>query len=78
MQTEVTAGQAARKIVGISRKEHGDVIVLATQGRSDLECFWLGSVETQILLDAEQPVLLVPTREDAGRELLGEEHWLPS
>lgn len=78
VQTEVAGGQAARKIVGISRKKHGDVIVLTTQGRSDLECFWLGSVSTQILLDAEQPVLLVPTREDAGRISLGEEHWLPS
>ncbi len=62
----------------ISSEKHGDVIVLKTQRWSDLECFWLGSVETQILQDAEQPVLLVPTREDAGRVLLGEEHWLPS
>jgi nucleotide-binding universal stress UspA family protein len=78
VQTEVAGGHVARKIVRISSEKHGDVIVLTTQGRSDLECFWLGSVSTQILLDAEQPVLLVPTREDAGRKLLGEEQWLPS
>jgi nucleotide-binding universal stress UspA family protein len=78
VQTEVAGGHVARKVVRISSEKHGDVIVLATQGRSDLECFWLGSVSTQILLDAEEPVLLVPTREDAGRVLLGEEHWLPS
>ena len=78
VQTEVAGGHIARKIVGISSEKHGDVLVLAAQGRSDLECFWLGSVETQILLDAEQPVLLVPTRADGGRVLLGEEQWLPS
>jgi nucleotide-binding universal stress UspA family protein len=54
---EVRRGPAARAIAALTRPD--DVVVMATNGRSGLSRFFLGSVADEVVRRAASPVLLV-------------------
>jgi nucleotide-binding universal stress UspA family protein len=58
-QTTTIYGNAVDKILGIARKDHHDLIVVSTHGRSGLNRFMLGSVTEKVMRQAPCPVMVV-------------------
>jgi nucleotide-binding universal stress UspA family protein len=56
----VVPGEPAAEIVALAEREHADLIVLGTHGRSGLAHVLLGSVAERVLRRARCPVLAVP------------------
>jgi nucleotide-binding universal stress UspA family protein len=56
----VVPGEPATEIVALAEREHADLIVLGTHGRSGLAHVLLGSVAERVLRRARCPVLAVP------------------
>jgi nucleotide-binding universal stress UspA family protein len=59
-------GGAAHVIAEVAEREHADLIVVGTRGRTVLGGLLLGSVTQRLLHIAPCPVLAVPTRDGAG------------
>ena len=59
VSTQVRHGAAAEEIVGATREQHGDAVVMATHGRSGLPRALLGSVAERVVASSPVPVLLV-------------------
>lgn len=59
--TEVVFGHPAEMILLAANRLQGDLIVMATRGRRDLERLWLGSVAQKLVQLSTLPVLLVRT-----------------
>lgn len=57
-------GSPSRVISSVAR-DVAQVTAMATHGRGGLQRFLLGSVSDKVLRSSEQPVLLVPSREDS-------------
>jgi nucleotide-binding universal stress UspA family protein len=53
-------GEPAAEIVALAEREHADLIVLGTHGRSGLAHVLLGSVAERVLRRARCPVVVVP------------------
>ena len=56
----VATGQAYTAIVECAEKEHADMIVISSHGRSGLSRMLIGSVTDKLLRGASCPVLVVP------------------
>lgn len=59
VETRIAYGQPAEGILHCSAEADGDLIVIASHGRSGLQRFWLGSVALKVVQSAQRPVLLV-------------------
>lgn len=68
VQTKVVQGTPAESILEVSEKEHADLIVMATHGRSGLQTLWLGSVAMKVTQSSTIPVLLVRAHETNGHK----------
>ncbi|WP_395699950.1 universal stress protein [Aquabacterium sp.] len=53
------AGHAGDEIAALAAKEHFDLVVMGTHGRSTLGGVVLGSVTTRVVAHCKQPVLLI-------------------
>lgn len=53
-------GEAAHKIVDISKREEMDLIVMTSHQRKGIEKFFLGSVTEKVLMATEIPLLIIP------------------
>jgi nucleotide-binding universal stress UspA family protein len=62
--TEVRPGFAAREIV--AALQPGDLLVIASHGRSGLGRLFLGSVAEKVTREAREPVLLVRADDEGG------------
>ncbi len=60
----VVPGQAYAAISDCAEKEHADLIVLSSHGRSGLSRMLIGSVTDKLLRGASCPVLVVPARSE--------------
>jgi nucleotide-binding universal stress UspA family protein len=67
----VARGWPAEEILCVAAKEHADLIVMATHGRTGIGNFWLGSVAMKVVQRATRPVLLIRAVESKVR--VGEE-----
>jgi hypothetical protein len=56
---EIRTGHVSQEIVDFAQKNHFDLIVLGSKGRSAIADLLLGSVAQRVLATAVQPVLLV-------------------
>lgn len=63
VSTRLVDGMAAKAIVGMT--EPGDVIVMATHGRTGVRRWFIGSIAEEVLRHASVPVLLVRANEIA-------------
>jgi nucleotide-binding universal stress UspA family protein len=59
LQTLVTAGPPARKLVDLAAETNADLILVGSRGLSGVERFIMGSVSLQVCLDAPCSVLIV-------------------
>jgi nucleotide-binding universal stress UspA family protein len=64
--TQSKVGGAAHAIAEIAAREHADVIVVGTRGRTPLAGLLLGSVTQRLLHIAPCPVLAVPASSDGA------------
>nr|MDQ2997734.1 universal stress protein [Chloroflexota bacterium] len=62
VETRLAEGSPAEEILRISAAEHADLIIMATHGRSGMERLLLGSVATNVLQNADVPILLARAR----------------
>lgn len=62
-QTEVVAGDPAEEIVAAARRNHSDLICMATRGRSAIGRAFLGSVTDRVLHSCEIPMLIIRPRD---------------
>jgi nucleotide-binding universal stress UspA family protein len=60
----VVPGQPYAAISDCAEKEHADLIVLSSHGRSGLSRMLIGSVTDKLLRGASCPVLVVPARSE--------------
>lgn len=67
----VARGWPAEEILCVAAKEHADLIVMATHGRTGFANFWLGSTAMKVIQRANRPVLLIRATEAKAR--VGEE-----
>ena len=58
----VEFGASFKNIVELAEKEHVDVIVMSTHGRTGLDHMLLGSVTEKVIARAPCPVLVLPRR----------------
>jgi universal stress protein A len=63
VRTVLRRGSAYDQITALAEEEDIDVIVMASQGHSGIERFFLGSVAEKILRRAPCPVVTVPAPE---------------
>ncbi|RJR42969.1 MAG: universal stress protein [Deltaproteobacteria bacterium] len=59
LETRVTVGSPAQKILELANQEKIDLIIMATHGRKGLERTIFGSVADQIVLAAPCPVVTI-------------------
>ena len=62
VKSELLNGHPAEQILDFAEKERIDLIVIATQGRSGIQRWVLGSVADKVVNAAKQPVLLIRAR----------------
>jgi nucleotide-binding universal stress UspA family protein len=60
LRLEPLQGSPSASILSCANEERADLVVLGTNQRRGLQRLLLGSVAQQVLLDAEQDVLVVP------------------
>lgn len=60
LTTRVESGEAARVVVEIAEKDHPDLLVVGTHGRTGVRRWLIGSVAERIVQHAQCPVLTVP------------------
>ena len=70
----VEEGAASSVIVDVARKEHCDLIVMATHGRSGLGRVLLGSVADHIIHHSPCPVMVIPP-EERKQQQKGKRSW---
>jgi nucleotide-binding universal stress UspA family protein len=58
---EVVNGKADEKIIDYAEKNHFDLIIMASHGRSGITRWAMGSVADRVMRNSRVPVLLVPT-----------------
>lgn len=58
---EVANGKADEKIIDYAEKNHFDLIVMSSHGRSGITRWAMGSVADRVMRNSRVPVLLVPT-----------------
>jgi nucleotide-binding universal stress UspA family protein len=63
VETRMKYGSPEETIMTTSDEVHADLVVMTTHGRGGLKRFWLGSVATEVVRHASQPVLLVRTKQ---------------
>ena len=63
VETKVIAGLPAKAIQETAKKENVDLIALASHGHGGLASVIYGSVATDVLNHAEQPLLLIRSRD---------------
>ena len=63
VSTRLVDGIAAKAIVGVAKP--GDVIVMATHGRTGMRRWFIGSIAEEVLRHASVPVLLVRSTDSA-------------
>jgi nucleotide-binding universal stress UspA family protein len=63
VETRLTNGDPAEEILRSAERDHADLIVMATHGRSGLQQLWLGSVAIKVMHHARLPLLLVRAKE---------------
>jgi nucleotide-binding universal stress UspA family protein len=54
-------GEAALKIIEISKREKMDLLVMTSDQRKGIEKFFLGSVTEKVLMASEIPLLIIPS-----------------
>ncbi len=59
VSTQTAHGVAAQAILDAAEREHPDLVVMGTHGRTSLGRFFLGSVAERVLRSARMPVLTV-------------------
>ncbi len=59
ISTRLEVGKAAEVIVSVAEREHADLILMGTRGRSAIEEVMLGSVSHRVAANAPCPVLVV-------------------
>jgi len=62
VKAELLNGHPAEQILDFAEKQRIDLIVIATQGRSGIQRWVLGSVADKVVNAAKQPVLLIRAR----------------
>lgn len=62
VKEEVVHGAPAQKIVDVAIREHADLVVIATHGRTGLRHLLLGSVAERVMRLSSCPVLAIPWR----------------
>jgi nucleotide-binding universal stress UspA family protein len=62
VREEVDHGTPAQKIIDVAAREHVDLIVIATHGRTGLRHLLLGSVAERVIHLSSCPVLAIPWR----------------
>ncbi|MBU1626542.1 universal stress protein [bacterium] len=60
--SQVLRGDPANVIVKFTQKNHVDLIILATHGKSGMEAFWAGSVAHKVCSQCRIPLLLLPLK----------------
>ncbi len=66
VETAVLVGDAATEVVDLARRDHTDLIALATHGRSGIRRLLYGSVAEKVMHTTGTPVLLLLPHEGAG------------
>lgn len=69
MRSWLLEGDAASQIIGAAIEANSDLIVMGTNGRSDLNRLWFGSVAAAVRKDAPCPVVAVQLPNGAGWNL---------
>lgn len=69
VQAELLNGNPADKILDFAEKQHVNLIVIATHGRSGIQRWVLGSIADKVVNAAKQPVLLIRARGIPPREV---------
>ena len=69
VSTKLVGGIAAKAIVGMAKP--GDVIVMATHGRTGMRRWFVGSIAEDVLRHSSVPVLLVRATEPAPESTSG-------
>lgn len=64
VQLSVETGSPVDRIIAYAEKNHIDLIVMGTQGRSTVERMWVGSVTQGVLRRASCPVVSVQQPRD--------------
>jgi nucleotide-binding universal stress UspA family protein len=67
--TALRSGYVVDDLLLEARREHADLIVVATHGRGPLARAWLGSVADALSRQAEIPLMLVRPREGSDQDL---------
>jgi nucleotide-binding universal stress UspA family protein len=62
-------GSAADKILGYSKQNDIDLILMATHGRSGVKRWWMGSVAEKIISQSITPILLVPSKKQKSTQM---------
>jgi nucleotide-binding universal stress UspA family protein len=64
--TRVVTGDARLEIIDLARKEHCDLVVVGSHGRTGLAKLLVGSVATHVVTHAPCSVTVVKSRHEAG------------
>jgi nucleotide-binding universal stress UspA family protein len=64
VQSKVSSGDPAEKIISYGRKNPFSIIVMSTHGHSGMSRWFYGSVATKVLEHASTPIFLVRPREN--------------
>jgi universal stress protein A len=68
-EATVLVGDPATEIVALARREHAQLIVIATHGLSGYRKMLMGSTTEKVLRQTTVPVLIVPPSDQAPRAL---------
>lgn len=60
VQTSIQTGKSTLTILEEAKKEHSDIIVMGTRGRSGVERFLYGSTTAHVVQHSNIPVLIIP------------------
>lgn len=60
VQIVTKSGREDKKILEFAKKEHIDIIVIGTHGRTGIEHFFIGSVAEKIIRYSPIPVFIIP------------------
>jgi nucleotide-binding universal stress UspA family protein len=66
VQVRVEVGAAAGRLLAVAGEEDANLVVVGTHGQGAVRAALLGSVVTEVLMDATLPVLAVPAAVDRG------------
>ncbi len=67
VQIVTRSGSEAEEILKFIRKEHIDIVVMGTHGRTGLKHVLMGSVADKIVRRSPIPVFIIPCKDKSGR-----------